>query len=289
VVGGAGALCTAWMPIFIALASVSTGTVAMFRFLLALPVLGPLARVEDRHAPPRSRSARLWAFGAGILLGADVLCWNQAIIESGAGIATVIANAQVVFLPLLAFAFTAERPTRRYLATLPLLVIGVALAGGLMDPDAFGRDPVAGALLALAAAALYAGYLFLLREFSGGANLIGPVADATVGALLASVLGGLAWHGIDVTPGWEAFGWLLAVALTGQVAGWLLIGAALPRLSASAGASLLLLQPTAAVALGAIVLDERPSALQLLGCVVVLVGVYLVAGSRSERERRPAG
>ena len=100
----------------------------------------------------------------------------------------MIANAQVVFLPLLAFAFAAERPTRRYLATLPLLVVGVALAGGVLDPDAFGRDPVAGALLALAAAALYAGYLFLLREYSCGANLIGPVADATVGALLASVL-----------------------------------------------------------------------------------------------------
>jgi drug/metabolite transporter (DMT)-like permease len=285
----AGAVCTAWMPIFIALASVSTGTVAMFRFLLAWPVLEPLARAERRRSAPRSRRTRGWAFASGVLLGADVLMWNQAIIESGAGIATVIANAQVVVLPALAFVFAGERPGRRYLFALPVMVIGVALAGGVVDPDAFGRDPVKGALLAVGAAVGYAGYLFLLRQYSGGDHVVGPVTDATVGALATAIVGGLIWQGIDVTPGWEAFLWLVAVALTGQVVGWLLIGAALPRLSAAAGGSLLLVQPVGSVALGALVLAERPSALQLVGCAVVLGAVYAAAGVGGGRRESAAG
>ena len=36
---------------------------------------------------------------------------------------------------------------------------------------------------------------------------------------------------------------------------------------------ILLLQPVASVALASVVLDERPSPVQLIGCVIVLAGV----------------
>ena len=67
--------------------------------------------------------------------------------------------------------------------------------------------------------------------------------------------------------------------------GWLLIAVSLPRVPAALTSVILLLQPVASVALSAAVLDERPSPLQLLGCVIVLVGVVAATAGR----REPAG
>jgi drug/metabolite transporter (DMT)-like permease len=272
----AGALCIAGAPVLVALADSSPGTVAFFRFLLALPLLAALALGEARAAGARDRGAQRAALLSGPLLAADMLLWNQAIADSGAGIATVVVNAQVVLMPLLAWLATGERPHRRFALAVPLMLAGVALAGGIGDPAAFGPDPARGTVLAAAAALCYAGFLFLLRR-SGDAQprVVAPVWEATLTATVASLALGLAWRGIDVTPTAETLGWLVALALGGQVAGWLLIGAALPRLSASAGASLLLLQPIGAVGLAALALGERPSALQLAGCAIVLGAVAL--------------
>jgi drug/metabolite transporter (DMT)-like permease len=44
---------------------------------------------------------------------------------------------------------------------------------------------------------------------------------------------------------------------------------------------LLLLTPAGALVLGAVVLDERPSWLQLLGCAVMLTAAYVATTGRS--------
>jgi len=47
-----------------------------------------------------------------------------------------------------------------------------------------------------------------------------------------------------------------------------------PKVGSDVSSALLLLTPVGAVALGAVVLAERPSALQLIGCTVVLTAGY---------------
>jgi drug/metabolite transporter (DMT)-like permease len=78
---------------------------------------------------------------------------------------------------------------------------------------------------------------------------------------------------------------LVVLALTSQVVGWLLISISLPRVAAALTSVILLLQPVASVALSAAVLDERPSAVQLLGCAIVLAGV--VAATAGRRTKAP--
>jgi drug/metabolite transporter (DMT)-like permease len=63
----------------------------------------------------------------------------------------------------------------------------------------------------------------------------------------------------------------------------MLIGAALPRLRAEEGGTLLLLQPVLAVVFGAAVLGERPGFSQIAGCVLVLAAVRLAGRPRAER------
>jgi len=282
----AGSLCIAFSPIFIALADVSPGTATFFRCALALPLLVPLALLERRR---RLRTAsdtgnRPWVLLAGgALLGLDMTLWAESVRSVGAGVSTVLVNVQVVILPLLAFLVLGERVRRTFVLAVPVMLVGVALAGGLVgDPDAVtGPAPVRGTVTALIAAAAYAGYLLFVRLGAGPGQRFTPVAIATVGAAATSFAVGWFWQGVDLAPDARALGWLVVLAVVGQVIGWVLIASALPRLASSTGASILLLQPVGAVLLGALVLDEVPGVLQLIGCVVVLGAVAVAARIRA--------
>ncbi|GAA4608261.1 DMT family transporter [Actinoallomurus liliacearum] len=270
----AGAVCVALSSVFVPLAHVSTGTVTLFRSLLSMPFLIPMALSEARTAAARPPNSRWMAYTAGVLLAGDILLWNQAIADSGAGIATVIVNAQVILVPLLGWIFLRERPTAAFAAVVPVMLAGVALAGGIVGGGS-GKNPTQGAIFAAAAALCYAGFLFLLRQASDADHIVVPVTESAAASGVVALIVGPFWHGLDLLPGWPAFGWLAAIALAGQVASYLLIASALPRLSASVGAALLLLQPVGSVLLGAVILGERPTLLQLGGCAVVLVALYL--------------
>jgi drug/metabolite transporter (DMT)-like permease len=78
---------------------------------------------------------------------------------------------------------------------------------------------------------------------------------------------------IEWVPGLESQAWLVLLACSSQVLGWLLISVSLPRLPAVVTSILLMLQPVGAVALAALLLSEAPSAVQLAGVAVVLAGV----------------
>ncbi|WP_232376441.1 DMT family transporter [Amycolatopsis aidingensis] len=284
----AGAACISVSAMFVKLSGTSPGTAAFWRCLLALPVLLPLALREPRADRDPGRTRRRLA--AGVFLGIDLVFWGQCVADVGASIATVLVNVQVVILPGLAWLLSRERPAARFLVTAPLMLLAVALASGAIGRAEPGSDPVRGALMGLAAGAAYAAFLFLLRQGAAPGQLVAPVRTATISATVTSLLLGLAWGGVDLAPGWPAFGWLAALALTGQVGGWVLVGTALPRLRAGIGATLLLLQPVLAVLLGLLLLDERPTGWQLAGCAAVIALVWFTSSpARWRGGDRPGG
>lgn len=268
--------------LFVKLSGVTTSTAAFHRCALALPALVPLAWREIRALGPRRARWVGIDLLAGAFLGADLMLWGESIGAVGAGIATVVNNVQVVVLPLLAFAIARERVSGTFLLMTPVMLGGVALAGGIADSQAFGSAPGYGALFGAASGVAYAGYLFLLR-LGGGRHRAAPVCLATASAAATALVVGGPWRGVDFAIGWSAFGWLLALALSAQVVAWLLLGAALPRLSSSVGGTLLLLQPVLAVLLGIALLGEQPSAWQLLGCALVVGVVWWTSRGGPDR------
>ena len=161
----------------------------------------------------------------------------------------------------------------------PIVFLGVVLVSGLGRSDAFGDDPTQGIVFGLLTAILYTGFIFLLRVANRGslAPAQGPLLDATVGTVVGAFILGLFDSSFSLTPSWPAHGWLLAIALVSQVAGWLAISYALPRLPAIDTSVMLLLQPAGAVLWARIVLEEQPSVVQWTGVVIVLAGVGLFA------------
>ena len=276
-----GAMCIAFAGIFVRLADVSPATAAFFRCLYALPILGFLAYREDRAYGPRPGRNRLLAATAGVFFAADLVAWHYAIEYVGAGLGTVLANLQVIVVAFVAWWLLGERPDRRIFVAIPILLGGVVLISGAVGEGAYGSDPLLGVLFGIGTSIAYAGFILLLRHSSKDLRRpAGPLTDATAVAAVVSMAVGFAIGDLDLMPGWPAQGWLVLLALTAQVAGWLLIAVSLPRLPAAVVSMVLVLQPLATLMLSAWLLGERPSTAQLAGCGLVLVGVLIGTAGR---------
>ena len=268
-----GAFCIAFSGILFRVAHVSPSTGAFFRCLWAVPPLWLLARREDGRYGPRSRRARLLAAAAGAFFAVDLVAWHHAVEEVGAGLATVLGNLQVVLVGPIAWLLLKERPRART----------------LIGSGAYGRNPGLGVLYGIVTALSYAGFLLTLRHGSADLRRVaGPLADATIVAAVGSALLGLAFGELDLTPSLRAQGWLVLLALTSQVLGWLVIAVSLPRLPAALTSVLLTLQPVLSVLFAAAILGEAPSAFQLLGVAAVLAGLVVASAGRRDPAAAPA-
>jgi drug/metabolite transporter (DMT)-like permease len=277
-----GALVIAFSAILVRLAEVSPVTAAFFRCAYAVPLLAALAWLEQRRNGPRSRRDRLLGFAAGTLFAADLIVWNYSIDAVGAGLATVLGNVQVVLVAVIAWAVLGERPTSRTLVSIPIALSGVVLISGVVGSGAYGDDPVMGVVYGLATAVFYSLFLLTLRQLGDPERSpAGPLFDSTLSAAICAAIVGLVFGNIDWVPDAEAQAWLVLLALSSQVLGWMLIATSLPRLPAVLTSIVLMLQPVTTVLLGALLLDEAPSAVQLSGVAIVLGAVgFATVGAR---------
>ncbi len=281
-----GALVIAFSAILVDLADVTPASAAFWRCAYAVPLLGLLAYWEDQRHGRRTWRERKLAVAAGVLFAVDIVVWHYAIRDVGAGLATVLGNLQVVVVPFVALAVLGERVPRAILYALPLVCTGVLLVSGALEDDAYGANPARGVLLGVATGLAYAAFLLVQRQ--GSMDLrrpAGALYDMSLVAAIVSLAFGVAIGVDDLVPAWPSAAWLVTLALTSQVVGWLLITVSLPRLPAAMTSMILTIQPIASVALGAILLGQEPSALQLGGVALILMGLVSVAVRRREPAR----
>ncbi|MDQ3646206.1 MAG: DMT family transporter [Actinomycetota bacterium] len=284
----AGAMFIASSGVLVRLADTTPVTVAVYRCLLALPVLAAVALYEDRRfggLPPRTLKL---AWVAGIFFAIDLVFWHHAIDAVGAGLATVLGNLQVVLVGFAAWAVLGERPHRSLFVAVPIVLVGVVLISGVVGQGAYGDDPVMGVVFGVATSIAYAAFLLILRQASTDLTRIGgPLFHATLSSALASLAYGVLVADLDWNPGPASLGWLLLLALSAQVAGWLLIARSLPRLPAAITSVILLLQPVGAMTIAAIVIEERPGPTQLVGALLILAGVVVATSAHRNRVVAP--
>jgi len=282
-----GVMAISFAAILVRLADVSSTTATFYRCVYATPIL-LLIWWARRAADLRTRRSHVVGLLAGVVLFLDLSLWHEAVLRIGAGLGTVLANIQVVFVGLVGWLLHGERPSRLAFVTTPCILVGVVLVSGLGRSDAHGHDPVGGVIFGVLAGAAYAGYLLTLRAANPDAGPpAGPLSEATIGAVVATAL-----LGPVVDPGFawripiEAHAWLLVLGLVAQVCGWLLIGTSLPRLPALETSVMLLVQPIVTMLWGALLLGEGTSPVQLGGVALVLAGVGLLTALGSVRPAR---
>jgi drug/metabolite transporter (DMT)-like permease len=275
-----GILSISFSAVFVRLASVSPVTATFFRAAYALPIL-ILCWIVQRANDRRTRRERWLAFASGIVLAIDLDLWHESIVLVGAGLSTVIANTQVIFVAAAARVLYRERLTPIRWTMILVVLAGVALASGLGRPDAYGSAPATGVVLGVLAGISYSTFLLIFREANKTSSRVGPLLDSTIGTAVGALASTVLDPQFTFLPPLSAQPWLVLLAVGSQVVGWLLIGAALPRLPAVETSVLLVGQPVITVIWGVLIFGEHLSPLQWAGAAIVLAGVAALSLARS--------
>ena len=277
-----GAMLLSFAPLLYIRSDTSPVTGAFFRMLYALPILIFLVWYLNRDDPRGIRNRAL-AFSAGLLLAIDFVGYHSAIDYIGSGIATLIGNSQVVIVTLVSWWMFGERPNRMIVFALPMVMLGLILISGIWDDEPYGDDPIKGVVGGIVAAIFYSSFLILYR-FSNriqapSVNLqLDATAGAATGLLIAGImpLSRLDIEPIDFSFNWPGHGWIILLAASCQVIGWIAITYALPRLPAAHTSFAILLQPVLTILWGVIILSENPSIQQIGGMSLIFAAIIAV-------------
>ena len=264
--------------------AVGTARIVVGAALLALVALaaGRAKGVAAGRARLGSGDRRLVLL-AGSFVAVYQASFFAAVADTGVAVGTVVAlGSAPAFTGLFGRLFAGERLERRWFAATALACAGVCLL--TLGGGSGGQVSAPGIGLALAAGAGYAGYAVIGKHLldRGGTPEGVMAAVFCTGALI--LLPTLA-----ATPTGELFsaqGLALAAylgAITTTLA-YILFAKGLKQIGASETATLTLAEPVTAMALGFVVLGERPGAVAVAGAALVLAGLALLA-LRVERRR----
>jgi drug/metabolite transporter (DMT)-like permease len=246
------------------------GTLLAVRFLLASGLfwLGGAAR---RMPPARDVAIGLALGAGGYALQAG--CYFAALDRIDASLLALLVYTFPALVAVGAALLGRERLSHRRAAALVVASGGLALvvAGGIGTLDPLG------AALALAAAALYAGYILVSDGLSQRMSPLALAALVCTGAALAlsvcAVLLGEFRPGALSAAGW---GWLACLAGVSTVGAIGLFFAGLRRVGPTAASILATVEPLVTVVLAFAVFGESLGAVQLLGGGLVLAAVLMV-------------
>lgn len=214
------------------------------------------------------------ALGAAVGLAVFTVLGNLGIAFAlpriGTGLTSVVLKAQVVLTPMLAIPVLKEQASLRIWGGAMLALSGVAIPQLLAEP---GQGDAVGYLWAFGAAVAFAGMQLLTRRVI--TRIDPPVVNAVRLVLAAVVLqllpGGRDAWSLSVTT------WMFAAAagFLGPGLSRLCLMTAARHISPSLTALVSLAGPVLAFGLGYLFFAEVPSAWEIAGSGLVLVGVLL--------------
>lgn len=275
-VGGA-VLCFSVSSSIVKWAGVPGSVIAFWRMLAAIVVWWVIAAAAG-HAPTRSSLRR--AGVAGMLFGVNLACFFTAVTMTSIAHAEFLgALTPLVLLPAGAVLY-AETIEWRALGWGAIAIVGVAIV--LFGGSSTGTASLRGDLLVLVAMLLWASYLLVAKRVRQGMHVSELMAAVTpIGTLalvpIVAVRGGVT----EMTArGWVAV--LLLLGLTGVGAHGLIVFAQRHVPVATIGV-LQVAQPALAVVWAFVILGETIRAVQVVGMVLVIIGLALftVMGNRS--------
>ena len=189
------------------------------------------------------------------------------------GVTTVATNVHVLVAPVLAALAGRGRLGASYLLTVPVMLVGVTLMGNVFGAGA--SVSLSGLAFAVGAGVAYGTYVFLNGAVPRSGHVALPALLTTIPCGVVGVGVGSMFGPVNMVPSAASLAWMACMALCSQVFALVLIGPTLARVTASVGASLLLLTPILALILGVLLFGEPVALVQLIGVALVIAGVFV--------------
>ena len=264
----------AWSPLG---AAAVQGTCALV-LIAILALIGVLPRPSEA-ALTRRGMERLAVLGilGGVLFIAGM---NAAVALAGPTVAGFVATLYAVFAALLAVPILGARLRGATLVSFAVALLGTLLLAGFQPSE----GAAAGIAFGLVAAVSFGLYLVLSRRWTVTlgldgtsitmANMVGRGPVILVTQLVVDPVGVFPSE-VQAASALAMVGLILLPSIIAQ----LLILASVKRVPARRTSSLLLLTPLTSAIVSAVLLTDRPAPMELVGGLLVLVGIAGASGA----------
>jgi drug/metabolite transporter (DMT)-like permease len=257
---------------------------AFYRVLLTTALLAPLALGRHRSAFGRLARRDVLAAGAtGVALAVHFAAWFESLAWTSVAASVTLVQCQPLFVAIGAWALLDERVTRGTTAGILVAIGGIIVmsVGELLGSGTVGQRPLYGNALALVGGVMAAGYVLAGRSLRQRFPLI-PYVTVVYGVAAVCLLVFVVASGHPVT-GYPPREWALffAMAVGPGVFGHTVLNWALAHVESSMVSVSLLGEPVGSALLALLLLAEIPGPSTVAGGAVVLVGIGVVARSRS--------
>lgn len=272
----AGAACISFSAVFVRLCTVEPEVSTFYRLLFGTLTLS-LISLFRREKLAASRKVYLFLGAASVLFCLDLIFWHHCIYLLGPGLATITANFHVFFMAPAGLLLFKERLSAGLLLGLPMALLGLVFIVGI---DSGGIPDIAlrGLGIGLTASFWYAGYVLVLRQsqhLAGRLSPLGSITLITLGCVLIMALALPAMGKSFAIPDTRNLVILVVYGVFCQAFGWLFLTLGLPKLPASLGGPVMLMQPGLAFVWDILFFGRPVTALALLGAGISLAGIYL--------------
>lgn len=275
-----------WSAAFVAIRvgarQYDAGPFLLLRFLIPAVLLGALAARSRTLTPPVSDRGRVVVLGLLFLTYIGLLVIGEATVD--AGTASMLAETSPLITAGLAVLLLGERVGPWLAAGLAAGFFGAAL---IAVGESGGLDLRAGALVILGAALAQALLIVVQRPLLERQSATSVVAQASiVGAVATLPFAGRLVDSIGSEPASATLAIVFVAVTTGAISYVTLAYALARSTSTSQVSAVLYLVPPLAVLLSAVLLDEPPSALAVVGGALALAGVALSQRQSADAPRR---
>ena len=272
-----GGLLLGTLGVFVEEAGQHPLTTVWFRCAFGLLALLAWGALSGRLVELRLRGAALAAaLATGMLMIASWALFFAAIARTSIGVATVVFHVQPLWVLALGAWWLHEPVSHRQASAVLLALAGLALASGVVDGAAAGREASAsyawGLLMCLAASFSYAAVTLIAKLARGVSSFALAWWQCAAGAVALA-----AWPLLDGWPAaGAAWGWLAGLGVIHTGLAYVVLYAGMARLSTGRIALLQFVYPAAAVAIDWLVYGRALSVVQLTGVALMaaaLIGV----------------
>lgn len=266
----AAIFCIGWSAIFVRWTDIPGSVSAFYRMLIPTVILLPTFFIRRNVQPLSRRSLGIIALG-GVFFSVDLAMYNDSILRTTAANATLLGNNSPLFVGLLTWLFLRRRPQASFWIGLLMAVSGslVILRSDLLRHTQFGL----GDAMALGAAAFFAMYLLTTEEVRTTTSTLQFLRLAMFSTTVALFVINVALGNSFQVTNARTWGALIGLGLISQLAGYMALTYALGHLRATVTSVSLLTQGPLTAVLAALLLHEPLSTAQILGGLLVLVGV----------------
>lgn len=247
------------------------------RFFIAGAILFTWAKLHGDRVGSLTQWRRAFVIGALLLLcGNGAVTWAEKYIASG--LAALLVATEPLWVVMLNWTTTHQRPNAKILSGVMIGLVGVALlvgGGGLTHGGPVSVMNLAGAVVVLLAGLAWAGgSVYAARNPIGASTSMGAGMQMMAGGSLLMLLGLVTGDFQRLNLGaasWvslSAFGYLLVF---GSLLGFTAYSFLLRHVTTARAATYAYVNPVVAVLLGWLVADE-PLTLRMMAAAAVIVG-----------------